>query len=74
VDVVRRIEEGRLAGDETTLATLDSHYGGFRHLLELCREHGIPHGVPDAWNEIFQAALAAGHGQDDFAVLQKFMR
>ena len=43
MDVVKRIEEGRLAGDEATLATLDSHYGAFRHLLELCKERGIGH-------------------------------
>jgi len=74
MDTVKRIEDGRLAGDEATLATLDSHYGALRHLLELCKERGIPHAVPDAFEQAFQAAIKAGHAQDDFAVLNKFMR
>ena len=74
IDTVKRIEEGRLAGDEATLATVDSHYGALRHLLELCKEHGLNRAVPDAFDQIFQAAIKAGHGQDDFAVLNKFMR
>jgi len=71
---VKRIEEGRLAGDEATLATVDSHYGALRHLLELCKEHGLNRAVPDAFGQLFQAAIKAGHGQDDFAVLNKFIR
>jgi 3-hydroxyisobutyrate dehydrogenase-like beta-hydroxyacid dehydrogenase len=71
MDTVKRIEDGRLAGDE---ATLDSHYGALRHLLELCKERGIPHAVPNAFEQPFQAAIKAGHAQDDFAVLNKFMR
>ena len=63
-----------LAGDEATLATVDSHYGALRHLLELCKERGIKRAVPDAFDELFQAAIKAGHGQDDFAVLSKFTR
>ena len=74
IDTVKRIEDGRLAGDETTLATVDAHYGALRHLLELCKEQGIHHAVPDAFDQLFQAAIKAGHAQDDFAVLNKFMR
>jgi 3-hydroxyisobutyrate dehydrogenase-like beta-hydroxyacid dehydrogenase len=74
IDTVKRIEEGRFAGDEATLATVDSHYGALRNLIELCKEHGINRAVPDAFDQIFQAAIKAGQGQDDFAALNKFMR
>ncbi|WNG32770.1 NAD(P)-dependent oxidoreductase [Archangium violaceum] len=73
-DFVKRIQTGRFAGDETTLATIDAHQGALRHLLELCKEHRIHHAVPAAFDQLFQAALQAGHAQDDFAVLHKFMK
>jgi 3-hydroxyisobutyrate dehydrogenase-like beta-hydroxyacid dehydrogenase len=73
-DIVKRIEDGRLASDATTRATVDSHYGALRHVLELCEEHGIHRAVPDAFDQLFRAAIKAGHAQDDFAVLYKFMR
>jgi 3-hydroxyisobutyrate dehydrogenase-like beta-hydroxyacid dehydrogenase len=74
IDTVKRIEDRRFAGDEETLATVDSHYGALQHLLELCKERGIKRVVPEAFDELFQAVINAGHGQDDFAVLNKFMR
>jgi 3-hydroxyisobutyrate dehydrogenase-like beta-hydroxyacid dehydrogenase len=74
LDTVKRIEEGRVAGDEETLATVDSHYGALQHLLELCKEHGLNGAVPDAFDKLFQAAIEAGHAKDDFAVLNEFMR
>jgi hypothetical protein len=74
IDTVKRIEDRRFAGDEATLATLDSHYRAFRHLLELCKEHGIRHSVLSGFDQIFQAAVEAGHVQHDFAVLRRFMR
>ncbi len=74
MDTVKRIEDRRFAGDEATLATVDSHSGALRHLLELCEDRGIKRPVPQAFDELFQAAIKAGHGQDDFAVLSKFMR
>jgi 3-hydroxyisobutyrate dehydrogenase-like beta-hydroxyacid dehydrogenase len=74
IDSVKRIEDHRFAGDEVTLATVDSHYGALRHLLELCKEGGIKRAVPEAFDELFHAAIRAGHGQDDFAVLNNFMR
>lgn len=73
-DFVKRIQNGRFAGDEATLATVEAHQGALRHLLELCEERGIHHAVPAAFDQLFQAALQAGHAQDDFAVLHKFMK
>ena len=74
IDTVQRIADGRLASDEATLASVDVHYVALRALLELCRERGIHQAVPDAFDQLFQAAINAGHAQDDFAVLSKFMR
>jgi len=74
IDLASRIEEGRVMGDATTLASLESHYGAFKHLLELCADRGIHRVVPDAFREIFEKGLAAGHAEDDFAVLHRFVR
>jgi 3-hydroxyisobutyrate dehydrogenase-like beta-hydroxyacid dehydrogenase len=74
LDFVKRIQESRFAADETTLATVYTHQGALRHLLELCKEHGVNRAVPDTFDQLFQEATKAGHGQDDFAVLSKFMR
>jgi len=35
---------------------------------------GINPSVPDAFGQLFQAAVNAGHAEDDFAILSKFMR
>jgi hypothetical protein len=74
LDVVKRIDEGRLSGDAETVATVDTHYGAFRCLVELCKDRNIHRGLPEAMEPIFRAALHAGHAQDDFAVLSRFMR
>ncbi|MPZ20598.1 MAG: hypothetical protein GEV06_22200 [Luteitalea sp.] len=71
---VKRINDGRLVGDESALATVDAHYGAFRCLMDLCKERGISQVVPNAFDQLFRAAIKAGHAQDDFAVLSKFMR
>jgi 3-hydroxyisobutyrate dehydrogenase-like beta-hydroxyacid dehydrogenase len=70
----QRLRGRSSSSDAATLATVDSHYGALRHLLELCKEHGLNRAVPDAFDQLFQAAIKAGHSQDDFAVLNKFMR
>jgi 3-hydroxyisobutyrate dehydrogenase-like beta-hydroxyacid dehydrogenase len=73
-DTVQRIADGRLASDEATLASIDVHHVALRALLELCGERGIQQAVPNAFDQLFQVAIKAGHAQDDFAVLSKFMR
>ena len=65
---VSRVGEGRLAGDETTLATLDAHYGAFRCLLELCEERGLNRVVPNAFDQLFKAALDALAKHEDDGV------
>jgi 3-hydroxyisobutyrate dehydrogenase-like beta-hydroxyacid dehydrogenase len=74
IETVKRIEDSRFASDEATLATVDVHYVALRALLDLCKERGIHHAVPDAFDQLFQAAIKAGHAHDDFAVLNNFMR
>ena len=73
-DTVQRIADGRLASDEAALASVDVHYVALRALLELCKDRGIYRAVPDAFGQLFQVAVNAGHAQDDFAILSKFMR
>jgi 3-hydroxyisobutyrate dehydrogenase-like beta-hydroxyacid dehydrogenase len=73
-DVLTRVQQGRFGSDATTLATLEIHHGALRHLLELCRERGLHREVPESFDRLFQKAVQAGHGQDDFAVLTRFMR
>jgi 3-hydroxyisobutyrate dehydrogenase-like beta-hydroxyacid dehydrogenase len=72
-DIVRRIQNSDFAS-ATSLGTVALHSGGVRQLIELCKEHGIRHVVPDAFDKIFQLAIDDGHAQDDFAVLSTFMR
>ena len=72
-DSIKRIAEGRVTGDDS-LATLEAHAVGLRALLDLCKERGLERTVPEAFDKLFQAALGAGHAQDDFTILHKFMR
>lgn len=73
-DLVTRVQQRRFAADATTLATLEVHAGALHHLLELCKERGLHRAVPEAFDQLFQSAIRAGHGQDDFAALTQFMR
>ncbi|MGK9166915.1 NAD(P)-binding domain-containing protein [Inquilinus limosus] len=72
-DLVGRVRRGRLAGDEATLASVGAHHAAFRQLLELYRERGLDRTVPDAFDRVFRAAIAAGHAEDDFAVLSRYV-
>jgi 3-hydroxyisobutyrate dehydrogenase-like beta-hydroxyacid dehydrogenase len=74
MDVVKRVEEGRLSGDADTVATVDAHYGAFRCLMELCKDRHIHLGLPNAMEPVLRAALHAGHAQDDFAILSRFIK
>jgi 3-hydroxyisobutyrate dehydrogenase-like beta-hydroxyacid dehydrogenase len=73
-DLVGRVRQGRFAGDEATLASVGAHHAAFRQLLELYRERGLDRTVPDAFDRVFRAAIAAGHEPDDFAVLSRYTR
>jgi 3-hydroxyisobutyrate dehydrogenase-like beta-hydroxyacid dehydrogenase len=74
VELVERIQSRRFAGDETSQATVDICHASVRYLQELSREHGIRQAVLDGFDQIFEEAVKAGHGQDDFSVLHQFMQ
>ncbi|GGA59080.1 NAD(P)-dependent oxidoreductase [Pelagibacterium lentulum] len=74
IDVATRVRDGRLKGDEATLASLDAHYSAFKQLLELTRERGLDPTLPDAFDQLFRRAMHAGLAQADFAALSAFLR
>jgi 3-hydroxyisobutyrate dehydrogenase-like beta-hydroxyacid dehydrogenase len=74
VDVVQRTRDRRFAADEATLASVGTHHATVRHLIALCADSGIRDTLPLAFDELFRKALDAGHAEDDFAVLDTFMR
>jgi 3-hydroxyisobutyrate dehydrogenase-like beta-hydroxyacid dehydrogenase len=74
MDTVTRINDGRLAGDEATLASIETHYAAFTCLLELCRDRGLNRTLPLALDALFKTALDAGHAADDFAAISTFVQ
>jgi 3-hydroxyisobutyrate dehydrogenase-like beta-hydroxyacid dehydrogenase len=74
LDVMERVRDGRLAGDAATLASVGTHHATVRHLVALCADNGIRDTLPRAFDQIFRRAVEAGHAEDDFAVLDTFMR
>jgi len=72
-DAVDRVVNGRLAADDSTLATLETHYGSFRQVLALHEERRLDDAIPRAMEQVFLRAMEAGHGQDDFAVLSRMI-
>ncbi|MCE9669747.1 NAD(P)-dependent oxidoreductase [Myxococcus stipitatus] len=73
-DVMARLQRDDVGADAQTLATLETHYVAFKHLLDLCKERGVDRSLPEAMDAFFQKALKAGHGKDDFAALTRFVR
>jgi 3-hydroxyisobutyrate dehydrogenase-like beta-hydroxyacid dehydrogenase len=74
LDVVERVRDGRFAGDDATLASVGTHHATVRHLLAVCADNRIRDTLPRAFDQIFRKAIEAGHVEDDFAVLDSFMR
>lgn len=72
VDLIARAAEKRLAGDAATLASIATHWGSLRHMLADSKANGIDIRGPEAWDAIFARAVAAGHIEDDFAMLTRF--
>lgn len=71
VDTIDRIDKGRFESDQ---ATLEICHSSVRLIIEMCKEHSIDHGVPDAMDAIFTKAVEAGHAQSDFAIVNRLMR
>jgi len=72
-DLIKRTKAGRFASDDETLSSISPHYSAFQHLLEVMDARAIDRSVVDAYDAMFQRAIAAGHLQDDFAALSQFM-
>lgn len=68
-DLVARARDGRLRGDEQTLASIAAHYAAYQHLLEIVREGGLDRALPEAMDGLFRRAIDRGHSDDDFAAL-----
>ena len=74
LDVVKRVEEGRLSADSETVATIEVHHVAFRCLLELCKDRHIHRALPEAMQTIFDTSVRAGLAQEDFAAMSRFLR
>ncbi|MEV0361628.1 NAD(P)-dependent oxidoreductase [Nocardia fusca] len=61
-----QVEAGHYPGDDTSIS---SAYTAFTTLREVIARHGIDTGVLDATGQVFQRALAAGHGAEGLARL-----
>lgn len=72
-DLLRRLE-ARDFGGEHSLATIEACAVAIRHLVPICREHGVDGAVPAAFERLAQTAIGAGHAGDDFAALARFIR
>lgn len=72
VDLLERVETRRFGG-ETSASDISTHHDAFAHLTELAGTHGIDPAI-HAVERVFQAALEAGRGGEDFAALYDFLR
>jgi 3-hydroxyisobutyrate dehydrogenase-like beta-hydroxyacid dehydrogenase len=73
-DLIARTKDRRFAGDEHTLSSIPAHYGALRHLIEITHMRGLDPALVDAYDAVFQRAIAAGHLHDDFAAMTRFMQ
>lgn len=71
-DLVARTRDRRFASDHDTLASVAVHHGAFAHVLRAAPEQGVDPGIVAPWGRLFQAAIADGRLEDDFAVLARF--
>lgn len=72
-DLLARVGSGRDLADDQTLAGLSAHFGAFQHLREVTALHGLNRALPDAMAAIFERAVRAGHAEEDFAIMARFM-
>lgn len=72
-DLMQRVRDGRDRGDGETFATIAAHNVALQHLRHLNAERGLNPAFADALDSLLGAALRNGHGEDDFAMLARFM-
>jgi 3-hydroxyisobutyrate dehydrogenase-like beta-hydroxyacid dehydrogenase len=72
--VLERAREGTYGATATTRATVNVHHAGVKHLLALCTSRGLRTALPAAFDQLLGVAVAAGHGEDELAVVRTLMR
>jgi hypothetical protein len=70
---MQRVRDGRDRGDGDTFATIAAHNVALQHLRDLNAERGLNPAFADALDSLLGTALRNGHGEDDFAMLARFM-
>lgn len=73
-DMIARARGKRTVADESTLSTVEVHYGALHHLSDLVRLHSLDPALVEAYEGAFKRAVAAGHLHDDFSAMTLFMR
>jgi hypothetical protein len=72
-DLIARVRDGRDLADDQTLASLSVHFTSFQHLREVLADRGLSQLLPDAMAATFERAVRAGHSEEDFAILARFL-
>lgn len=67
------VARGRFGADATTKASVAVHRAGVKHLRAVCEERGLSAAIPEAFAALLEAAVAAGHAEDELAVVTRFM-
>ena len=73
-DLIARTKAKRFAGDEQTLSSISAHHGALQHLIEITHMRNLDPALVEAYDEVFKRAVAAGHLDDDFAAMTRFMQ
>ncbi|ASA57106.1 hypothetical protein BSQ33_06420 [Vibrio gazogenes] len=73
-DFISRNVDGRIEGDQKTLATVATHYGAMHHLESVMQDKGLDNSVLNGYKSIFAKADAAGKLTSDFAIISQFMK
>lgn len=71
-DLIARTQSRRFTADQDTLSTVAIHANALRHLAEVTEMHQLDPGLIATYDAQFRRAIAAGHLDDDFAVMTKF--
>lgn len=72
-DLIQRAQARRYASDEHTLSSISAHHGALQHLIETTEQRQLDRTLVDGYDAIFKRAIAAGHLEDDFAAMARFM-
>jgi 3-hydroxyisobutyrate dehydrogenase-like beta-hydroxyacid dehydrogenase len=73
-DALARIGARRWTPDASTAASVSTCHASVRYVLEMSRENGVNARLPEALDDVFSRAIAAGHAEDDLAVVYTSLR